>query len=115
MIPPSGCCTCGTLRAKRWNLRREKSKADVESDEVLLLALTHLLELVGEAAAHVPQEIQAKYPGVPWPKIVNMRNRLIHGYDYIDYNIVWDAVTRNLPEMLKELDTGKLGDATMGQ
>ena len=61
-----------------------------------MLAATHLLELLGEAAAHVSPEMQKKYPAIPWPKIVSMRNRLIHGYDYIDYNIVWDAVTRNL-------------------
>jgi len=71
---------------------------------VLQLAVTHLLELVGEAAAHVPHEVQEKYPAIPWPKIVSMRNRLIHGYDYVDYAILWEALTRNIPELLKQLE-----------
>ena len=56
-----------------------KTRDDVENDEVLRLALAHLVELVGEAASRVPPEVQAQHPGIPWPKIVGMRNRLIHG------------------------------------
>lgn len=85
-------------------LSDDKSKTDLEQDETLRLALTHLVELVGEAASQVPLEVQQAYPGIPWPKIVGMRNRLIHGYDFIDYNILWDALKFNLPQLLKELD-----------
>ena len=41
---------------------------------------------------------------IPWPKIVSMRNRLIHGYDYIDFDILWQAITRNLPQLLNQLE-----------
>jgi uncharacterized protein with HEPN domain len=43
-------------------------------------------------------------PQIPWPKIISMRNRLIHGYDSIDYDILWDAITKNLPLLLAEID-----------
>lgn len=89
---------------KALQLTAGKTLADLENDEVLRLAVTHLLELVGEAAARVPQEVQEKYPDVPWPKIVSMRNRLIHGYDSVDNAILWDALTHNIPELLKELE-----------
>jgi len=56
-----------------------KTREDLEGDEVLRLALTHLVELVGEAASKVPDESQPKYAQIPWPKVVSMRNRLIHG------------------------------------
>jgi len=85
-------------------LTTEKSKADLEEDEVLFLAITRLMELVGEAANKYPKEMQKEYPQIPWPKIISMRNRLIHGYDFVDYDIVWDAITINIPQLLAELD-----------
>jgi len=68
------------------------------------LSLTHLVELIGEAASQVPQEVRGKYPNVPWPKIVSMRNRLIHGYDVVDYEILWDTITEDLPLLITELE-----------
>jgi len=81
-----------------------KTRDDLEKDEVLCLALTRLVELVGEAASQIPPEYQKKNPQVPWPKIVHMRHRLIHGYDSIDLDILWNAVTTNIPLILDELD-----------
>lgn len=89
---------------KAIELTSGKSRADLENDEVLRLAVTHLLELVGEAAAKVPPETQARYPEIPWSKVVSTRNRLIHGYEDVDPNILWDTLTTNLPELLAQLD-----------
>ena len=82
---------------KAISLIENKSKADLIEEEVLRLAVTHLVELVGEAASQIPREIQEEYPQIPWPKIIGMRNRLIHGYDFIDFDILWDALDKNLP------------------
>ena len=68
------------------------------------LALTRLIELVGEAASQYPRQLQAQYPQIPWPKLISMRNRLIHGYDFIDNDILWEAITKNLPQLLTELE-----------
>ena len=89
---------------KVLSMSRGKTKTDLERDEMLRLALTHLVELVGEAAGRVPQAVQEKYPQIPWPKIISMRNRLIHGYDFIDYDILWKAITDNIPSLLTELE-----------
>jgi len=56
-----------------------QTRDDLDSDEKLRLALTHLVELVGEAASKVPVEVQSQYPEIPWPKVISMRHRLIHG------------------------------------
>jgi uncharacterized protein with HEPN domain len=72
-------------------------RASLDNDEKLRLALTHLVELIGEAADHVPAEIQAQYPEIPWPKAISMRHRLIHGYDFVDYDILWDTVGHSKP------------------
>lgn len=86
------------------SLAAGKEKADLEEDEMFCLAMTRLIELIGEAASKYPKEKQIEYPQIPWPKIISMRNRLIHGYDFVDYDILWDAITINMPQLLAELE-----------
>ena len=86
-------------------LTEGKSKEDLEKDEVLRLAVTHLVELIGEAASKIPVEVQSEHSHIPWPQIVGMRNRLIHGYDFVDMDILWEALQSNVPHLLTELDT----------
>ena len=81
-----------------------QTREDLDRDEKLQLALTHLVELVGEAANHVAPELQARYPEIPWRQIIGTRHRLIHGYDIVDHGILWDTITRNLPELIEILD-----------
>ena len=66
-------------------------------NRVLQLALTRLMEIVGEAANRVSQSTRQANPKIPWPRIIGMRNRLIHGYDVIDFDLLWDTVTNDLP------------------
>ena len=68
------------------------------------LAVTHLVEIIGEAAGRMPVEIREKWPRIQWAGIVGMRNRLIHGYDIIDLDIVWRVVTSELPLLIGELE-----------
>ena len=89
---------------KAMTLVQGKSRSDLEEDETLRLAVTHLVELVGEAASQVPASERNRFPNIQWPKIISMRNRLIHGYDYIDYDILWDAITANLPQLVDQLE-----------
>ena len=76
-------------------LVRGRSRGDLDADRLLALALVRLLEIIGEAAA--------RRPGVPWSSIVSLRNRLIHGYDDIDHDIVWEVVTTDLPALVSAL------------
>jgi uncharacterized protein with HEPN domain len=61
------------------------------------------LELIGEAATHVPDEVRASHPEVPWRLVIATRNRLIHAYLGIDDDIVWTIVTDDLPGLLTAL------------
>lgn len=85
-------------------MSRGRVQEDVVSDRMLQLALTRLLEIVGEAAARVSDTCRQKAPEVPWAKITGMRNRLIHGYDNVDLKVLWDTVTENLGPLLVSLD-----------
>jgi len=70
------------------SLTRGKQRADLERDHVLELALTRLLEIIGEAANRVSPETQQQYPQIPWRAIIGLRNWLIHGYDAVDLDIL---------------------------
>ena len=78
-------------------------REDFGSDRVMQLALTQLVEIVGEAATRVSQATQQKNPEIPWSQIIGMRNRLVHGYDVIDYDLLWDTVTKDLPPLITVL------------
>lgn len=81
-----------------------RKRADLDADRMLELALTRLVEIVGEAATRLSAEAREVRPGVPWREIVAMRNRLIHGYDAIDRDILWEVVARDLPALVAELE-----------
>jgi len=81
-----------------------QSKLDFLRERQLQLAVTHLIELVGEAANHISPETQAKYPQIPWPQVIGMRHRLIHGYDFLDYTIVWQTATADFPALVTALE-----------
>ncbi|MCG5508971.1 HepT-like ribonuclease domain-containing protein [Ectothiorhodospira lacustris] len=61
------------------------------------------LELIGEAATHIPDEVRAAHPEIPWRMIIATRNRLIHGYLGIDDDTVWSIIRDDLPELLPKL------------
>ena len=82
-----------------------KSRADLDQDRLLELALVRLLEIVGEAASRVPTQDCARHPEIPWPQIVSLRNRLIHGYDSVDLDILWQIIERDLPPLIAALET----------
>jgi uncharacterized protein with HEPN domain len=85
-------------------LVRGKTRADLDADRVLSLALVRLLEIVGEAANRVPADVRSQHPNVPWAAIVGLRNRLIHGYDSIDFDILWQILTQDLPSLITTLE-----------
>ena len=85
-------------------LANGKSRADLDTERLLNLALVRLLEIVGEAAGRVPKELCALHPAVPWPPIISLRNRLIHGYDSVDFDILWQIITNDLPPLIPTLE-----------
>lgn len=78
-------------------------RGDLDSDEIYGLALVRLLEIIGEAANLLSAEFQEDNPEVPWKHMISMRNRLIHGYFDINYDIVWDTVKTDLPSLISTL------------
>ena len=84
---------------------QRKTREDLENDRLLNLAIIRLLEITGEAASKVELEERQRYPAIPWGQIIGLRNRLIHGYDLINLDIVWNIITTDLPPLISELET----------
>ena len=80
-----------------------KQRQDLSRDRMLELALVRLIEIIGEAAGRVSPQDQSKYSSIPWHEIVGMRNRLVHGYDQVDLNVLWDTIEFDLPPLIAEL------------
>jgi len=70
-----------------------------EADFRINFAVVRALEIMGEATKRLPISIRQRYPDVPWRGIAGMRDRIIHGYDNVDLQIVWDVVKRDIPQL----------------
>ncbi len=81
-----------------------ETRTSLDSDIKLTLALTRLLEIIGEAGVNVSEAKQAELTEIEWAKIRGMRNRIVHAYFDVDFDVVWDTVTLSLPPLIAELE-----------
>jgi uncharacterized protein with HEPN domain len=79
-----------------------RSRADLDEDAMLMLALTRLLEIIGEAAKYVSEPTRAMAPEIPWREIAGTRDRIAHGYFDINLDIVWDILSLVRPSEASE-------------
>ena len=82
---------------------KERSRNDLDSNEMLAMATIHLVEMLGEASRSVSEALHEKYPQVPWDAISGTRNRLAHGYIDVDLDIIWAIVAKDLPPLILQL------------
>ena len=68
-------------------------------------AVLRRIEIIGEAARHISPQFQTKYPQIPWRELTLLRNLVIHQYDAVDINQVWDTTQNRLPSLVDELST----------
>lgn len=73
------------------------------AEEDLQIVLTHLVQVIGEAASRLSAEVAARHPDVPWRQIVGMRNRVVHDYFEVDLDILWTAVTDDVPRLARRV------------
>jgi uncharacterized protein with HEPN domain len=78
--------------------------ASYEMDENVRLALTHLVQVIGEAGRNVSREFSEAHPEIPWCEIVGMRHKVVHDYLGVDEDIVWQVVTEDLPPLIVSLE-----------
>jgi len=86
---------------------RDLGFEDLMKNEVLKRAFPRSLEVIGEAAKNLSDPLKERYPGIEWKKIIGMRDRLIHSYFGINWDIVWDVIKNKLLEIEKSIKTLK--------
>ncbi len=89
---------------KAVEFSKGKDRGSLDSDEQLLLSLTRLLEIIGEAAKNISLDLRIRQPEIPWKDIAGTRDRLSHGYFDVDYDIVWNIVSNDLPFLISKLE-----------
>ena len=75
------------------------------TNQTLCRAFVRSLEIIGEASKKVPADMRAQHPDVDWRGMAGMRDRLIHDYFGVDYELVWDVVTHRVPEVRRQLES----------
>jgi len=84
---------------------REVSWDEFSDDGTLNRAFVRSIEVIGEATKNLSTDLRDRYPEVDWRAMAGMRDRLIHGYFGVDYEIVWEVATEKAPELREQIDT----------
>ncbi len=79
------------------------ARSDLDLDQMRLFAVIRALEIIGDAANKVTDELHAALPQIEWSAMIGMRNILAHHYFDVDVNVVWEAVTEDVPKLIEEL------------
>ena len=80
---------------------RGRTRHDLDQDRMLLRALVHCVQVIGEAGARMSDKGRARAAELPWPKMVGMRHILVHVYYDIDADAVWRVVEEHLPSLVE--------------
>ena len=91
--------------ADKIRTRVARGRERFDADEDLQIVLTHLVQVIGEATSRISSELIDRYPLLPWRQVVGMRNRVVHDYFEIDLDILWVAVTADVPHLADQITT----------
>ena len=83
---------------------RGTRRVDLDRNRMLVLCLVKELEIIGEAASRVSNDVRSQHGAIPWQDISGMRNRLIHAYFDVDLDVVWNTVSNDLPQLKAGLE-----------
>ena len=80
------------------------SRQDFEANKTVRHAVVRCIEVIGEATKRISPAFRAEHPEIPWQAMAGMRDRLIHEYDRVDLDVVWNVVERDVPDLVARLE-----------
>ena len=89
--------------AEACELGRGRTRAEFDTDLSLRRHAERIVSLIGEAANRLPAAVRERHGEVPWRNIIGLRNRLIHGYEGVDFEVIWDVITTRSSALLAAL------------
>lgn len=81
-----------------------KNTTDLETDIILERAVSMTLGLIGEKANNISPTFKNAHPEIEWRKMIALRNRIVHSYEDLDFDIIFDTVSRKIPELKAQLE-----------
>lgn len=82
-----------------------KGREEFMQDELIQTWVVHHIQIIGEAARKLTEEVRSEHDEVPWPAIIAMRNILVHDYFSVDIDEVWSTIERDLPPLKVEVSS----------
>ena len=86
------------------NIAQGYSRADMDSNLMLRLALIKAVETIGEAATRLPDDFRSRHPRIPWRETRSLRNRLVHAYDTVNLDRLWSIIHDDIPPLIEQLE-----------
>lgn len=86
------------------NFVEGRTQDDLANDTQFEYAVLHALQIIGEAASKITVETRQQYHEIQWKQIVGIRQRIVHDYDAVKYDVIWNTVVDDLPPLIRQLD-----------
>ena len=98
---------------ERIDAHKKLPRSDFDTDELLQVWFVHYLQIIGEAASRLSEEMRTQHPEVPWGQMIGMRHILVHGYFEVDLDIIWSAAQSNLVQLKEQITVilQRMGDS----
>jgi len=99
-----GYVICGGAVRDAISFATGRQRDALDTDRMLALSLVKCIEIIGEAAGRISEEVRSRHSQIPWRDIVGMRHRLIHAYYDVNLDILWKTIVEDLPPLVTSLD-----------
>ena len=99
-----GYVICGGAVRDASSFATGRQRDALDTDRMLALSLVKCIEIIGEAAGRISEEVRSRHSQIPWRDIVGMRHRLIHAYYDVNLDILWKTIVEDLPPLVTSLD-----------
>ena len=89
---------------KIYNFSQDTNRNDLSTDEMRLSAILYQITIMGEATKRLSTKFRQQHDSIPWKEIAGIRDKLIHNYDNVKLDVVWNVVSKEIPKLIEQLE-----------